>query len=763
MTDKLKERALEYHRYPTPGKIAITPTTPLATQQDLALAYSPGVAAACDSIVDAPETVAELTCRSNLVAVITNGTAVLGLGAIGPLAAKPVMEGKGVLFKKFSGIDVFDIEIDELDPDKFVDIVASLEPTFGGINLEDIKAPECFEIERKLRERMGIPVFHDDQHGTAIIVGAAILNGLRYVDKAIQDVKLVTSGAGAAALACLDMLVSMGITKDNITVTDIRGVVYEGRAEEMDEWKARYARDTDARTLADIIDGADVFLGLSAPNVLKPEMVKRMAERPLILALANPDPEILPAVAKSARPDLVIATGRSDYPNQVNNVLCFPFIFRGALDVGATEINEEMKLACVRALADLAMAESSDLVAKAYGEEPTRFGADYLIPKPFDPRLILQIAPAVARAAMKSGVATRPIDDFDAYARRLTEFVFRSGMIMRPIFELAKEHPQRLVYAEGEGRRVLAAAQQVVDEGLARPILIGRPAVIEKRIKQLSLRMRPGHDVELVNILSDERHEAHWEEYRRLLGRRGASPDYAKTIARTQATAVAALMLHSGEADAMLCGTVGRFEDHLKHIEGVIGTGQGVKTFSALTALILPSGSFFICDTHVTDDPTAEEIAEMTILAADEVRTFGITPKVALVSRSNFGTHDAPSSLKMRKALSILREIAPELEVDGEMHADAALSENIRKAALPDTTLSGQANLLIMPNAEAANIAYNLLKMLGGGVSIGPLLIGAARSAHIVAQSVTVRGLVNMSALAATRVFARRTARQGPL
>ena len=762
MDDKLKERALQYHRYPTPGKIAITPTKPLATQQDLALAYSPGVAAACESIVETPATVADLTCRSNLVAVITNGTAVLGLGAIGPLAAKPVMEGKGVLFKNFSGIDVFDIEIDELDPDKFVDIVASLEPTFGGINLEDIKAPECFEIEQKLRERMGIPVFHDDQHGTAIIVGAAILNGLRYVDKAIQDVKLVTSGAGAAALACLDMLVSMGIAKENITVTDIRGVVYEGRTEEMDEWKARYARDTDARTLADIIDGADVFLGLSAPNVLKPDMVKRMADRPLILALANPVPEILPRVAKSARSDSVIATGRSDYPNQVNNVLCFPFIFRGALDVGATEINEEMKLACVRALADLAMAEPSELVAKAYGEAPTRFGADYLIPKPFDPRLILQIAPAVARAAMESGVATRPIDDFDSYEQRLTEFVFRSGMIMRPIFELAKEHPQRLVYAEGEGRRVLTAAQQVVDEGLARPILIGRPAVIEKRMKQLSLRMRPGHDVELVNILSDKRHKSYWEEYRRLLGRKGASPEYAKTITRTQATAMAALMLHSGEADAMLCGTVGRFTDHLKHIEGVIGLREGFRDFSALTALILPSGSFFICDTHVTHDPTAEEIAEMTILAADEVRAFGITPKAALLSRSNFGTYDGPSSLKMRKALSILREIAPELEVDGEMHADAALSENIRKAALPDTTLSGQANLLVMPNAEAANIAYNLLKMLGGGVSIGPLLLGAARSAHIVTQSVTVRGLVNMSALAATRAFARRTAHQAP-
>ncbi len=594
-------------------------------------------------------------------------------------------------------------------------------------------------------------------------MGAALINALRLVEKGIDKVKLVTSGAGAAALACLDMLVSMGMPKENITVTDIRGVVYAGRKEEMDPWKERYAKDTDARTLNDIIEGADVFLGLSAPKVLKREMVKRMANSPIIFALANPVPEILPNVAKAARPDAIIATGRSDFPNQVNNVLCFPFIFRGALDVGATDINEEMKIAAARALAELAMAESSELVAKAYGDAPMRFGPEYLIPKPFDPRLILEVAPAVAKAAMDSGVATRRIEDFEAYEQHLIEFVFKSGLVMKPIFELAKQHPRRLVYAEGEERRVLQAAQQIVDEGLAKPILVGRPAVIEKRMQQLGLRMRPGHDVEFVNILSDRRFRAFWEEYRRLTGRKGASPEYAKTVVRTQPTAVAALMVRRGEADAMICGSVGRFKDHLVHMEDIIGKREGVRDFSALAALILPSGTFFVCDTHVTQEPTAEEIAEMTVLAAREVSAFGITPKAALLSRSNFGTHDGPSAKKMREALKLLREIAPELEVDGEMHADAALSEKIRLAVLPDSILTGQANLLVMPNADAANIAYNLLKILGGGVSIGPLLLGAAHSAHVVTQSITVRGLVNMSALAVTRTLPVDTTRQAPL
>jgi malate dehydrogenase (oxaloacetate-decarboxylating)(NADP+) len=752
MTEKLDERALNYHRLPVPGKLAIAATKPLSTQADLALAYSPGVAAACEAIAATPAEASELTAKGNLVAVVSNGTAVLGLGSIGPLAAKPVMEGKAVLFKKFSGIDVFDIEVDETEIDAFVDIVASLEPTFGGINLEDIKAPECFEIERKLKERMGIPVFHDDQHGTAIIVGAAVLNGMRLVGKNIEDVKLVSSGAGAAALACLPQLVSMGMSKENIVVTDIHGVVYKGRKEEMDPWKSEFAIDTEARTLGDVIDGADVFLGLSAPGVLTPELAKRMAPQPLILALANPDPEIAPEVAKRARPDAIIATGRSDYPNQVNNVLCFPFIFRGALDVGATEINEAMKLACVQALADLAMAETSELVSKAYGGQPAPFGPENLIPKPFDPRLIIKIAPAVASAAMESGVATRPIEDFDAYYQKLTAFVFRSGLLMKPIFDAARRTPARLVYAEGEERRVLQAAQQVIDERIAEPILVGRRNVIEMRIKQLGLRMQPGKDFELVNIHKDRRFRDYWSEYHGLTGRHGTSPDEAKAVIRTQHTAVAALMMQRGEADAMLCGTVGRFSQHLKHVEDIIGKAVGIRAFSTLIGLILPSGTFFICDSHVTQDPSAEEIAEMTLLAAEEVRRFGTVPKVALLSRSNFGTSDSPTAMKMREAVHILAGQAPDLEVDGEMHADAALSESIRKAVLPDSRLSGQANLLIMPNVDAANIAYNLLKMLGGGVTLGPILVGAAKSVHVVTQSATVRGLVNMSALAVAGV-----------
>jgi len=756
MTDKFAEAAIAYHAASPPGKLAIAATKPLATQRDLALAYSPGVAFACDAIVEDPAEAFRLTARGNLVAVITNGTAVLGLGHIGALAAKPVMEGKAVLFKKFSGIDVFDIEVDELDPDRFVDIVASLEPTFGGINLEDIKAPECFDIEQKLRARCNIPVFHDDQHGTAIIVCAAILNGLRHVEKRIEDAQVVVSGAGAAALACLDLLVHMGLPRENITVTDILGVVYKGRNELMDKWKERYARETSARTLAEVIPGADVFLGLSAPGVLKADMVKQMGTRPLILALANPTPEIMPKIAKKARPDAIICTGRSDYPNQVNNVLCFPFIFRGALDVGATVINEEMKIACVRAIADLAMAESSELVAKAYGEAPMRFGPEYLIPKPFDPRLITEIAPAVARAAMESGVATRPIADLDGYRQSLSQFVFRSGLVMKPIVDAARNACSRVVYAEGEDRRVLRAAQQVIDEGIARPILVGRANVIRDRIRQLGLRMQPEKDVEICNILSDERFVDYWETYHAIMGRDGVTPEIAKTVVRSDSTVVAAIMAHRGEADAMLCGTVGRFDTHLAHVEHVIGKREGVRDFSAMTVLILPSGTFFIADTHVSSDPNAEELAEMAVLAADEVRSFGITPKVALVSRSNFGSVRTPSAVKMRRAVELLRSMAPELEVDGEMQADAALSEAIRSERLEATGYGGAANLLIMPNVDAANIAHNLLKMLGGGVSIGPILVGGARQAHVLSQSVTVRGLVNMTALASARAASAR-------
>jgi malate dehydrogenase (oxaloacetate-decarboxylating)(NADP+) len=751
MADKLAQSALNYHSAKPAGKLAVVATKPLATQQDLALAYSPGVAFACDAIAGDPREASRLTARGNLVAVITNGTAVLGLGNIGALASKPVMEGKAVLFKKFSGIDVFDIEVDELDPERFVDIVASLEPTFGGINLEDIKAPECFEIEGKLRERMSIPVFHDDQHGTAIIVSAAILNGLRLVEKPIEEVTLVASGAGAAALACLDLLVHLGMRRENITVCDILGVVYEGRNEQMDRWKSRYARDTEARTLGDVIGGADVFLGLSAPDVLKGDMVKSMADRPLILALANPNPEILPKVAKRARPDAIMCTGRSDYPNQVNNVLCFPFIFRGALDVGATDINEAMKIASVKAIADLAMAESSEVVAQAYGDTPMRFGPDYLIPKPFDPRLITEIAPAVAKAAMDSGVATRPIEDWDAYRQSLTEFVFRSGMVMKPIMDAARQRLQRVVYAEGEDRRVLRAAQQIIDEGVARPILVGRANVIRDRIKRLGLRMSPGEDVEVCNILRDDRFNEYWNNYHELMGRNGVTPEIAKAAVRSDGTVVAAIMLHRGEADAMICGTVGRFDYQLSHVRNIIGLRVGVRDFSALTALILPSGTFFICDTHVTQDPSAEELAEMALLAADEVRSFGITPKVALVSRSNFGSNTSPASTKMRRAVELLHSMAPGLDADGEMQADAALSEVIRQERLPGTAFTGQANLLVMPTVDAANIAHNLLKMLGGGVSIGPILLGGERQAHVLSQTVTVRGLVNMTALACAR------------
>jgi malate dehydrogenase (oxaloacetate-decarboxylating)(NADP+) len=745
--DELRDIALEYHRQPTPGKLAIVATKPLANQRDLALAYSPGVAAACQAIVADPAEAATVTARANLVAVITNGTAVLGLGAIGPLAAKPVMEGKAVLFKKFAGIDVFDIELAERDPDKLVEIVAALEPTFGGINLEDIKAPECFEIERKLRERLKIPVFHDDQHGTAIIVAAAILNALRVVGKPLNGIKLVVSGAGAAALACLDLLVDLGVKLDNIWVTDIAGVVYKGRKQEMDPRKERYARATDARALGDVIAGADVFLGLSAPRVLKPEMVAKMGQQPIILALANPVPEIMPEEVKAVRPDAIIATGRSDYPNQVNNVLCFPFIFRGALDVGATQINEAMKVAAVKALADLAMAEASDIVVAAYGGEAPAFGPENLIPKPFDPRLILQVAPAVARAAMDSGVATRPIADFNAYRQRLSQFVFRSGLAMTPVFARAKTDPKRVVYAEGEEERVLRAAQAVLDEDLAKPILIGRSEVVETRLQRLGLRMKPGRDFELVNPQSDPRYPEYWKLYHSIMERRGISPDFARTVVRTRNTLIAALMVRRGEADAMLCGTIGQFQRHLRHVVNVVGQDPRVHQVAALNLLILPKGTFFIVDTHVSPDPSAEAIAEMTILAAHEVRRFGIEPKVALLSHSNFGSADTSTAVKMREALALIQRRAPELEVDGEMHGDAAVSEDIRNQIFPNSRLKGSANLLVMPTIDAANIAFNLLKTLGDGLSVGPMLLGVARPAHILTPSVTVRGIVNMTAL----------------
>ncbi|MDX2103755.1 MAG: NADP-dependent malic enzyme [Alphaproteobacteria bacterium] len=756
MPEDVRQAALDYHRAAPAGKIAVVATKPLNTQRDLALAYTPGVAAACEAIVENPSEAASLTARGNLVAVITNGTAVLGLGAIGPLAAKPVMEGKGVLFKKFAGIDVFDIEINETDPAKLVEIIASLEPSFGGINLEDIKAPECFEIEARLRERMAIPVFHDDQHGTAIIVSAAILNGLRVVGKDLKQVKLVTSGAGAAAIACLDLLVDLGLPIENIWVTDIAGVVWKGRNELMDPRKERYSQVTDARTLAEVIGGADVFLGLSAPRVLKPEMVAAMAAKPLILALANPTPEILPEEIKSVRDDAVIATGRSDYPNQVNNVLCFPFIFRGALDVGATTINEAMKVACVKAIADLAMAEPSEIVAKAYGDQPLTFGKDFLIPKPFDPRLIVEVAPAVAKAAMDSGVATRPIADLDAYKQRLTQFVFRSGLVMRPVFERAKNDPRRVAFAEGEDERVLRAVQTALDDRLARPILIGRPDVIERRIARLGLRMRIGTDVEVTNPENDRRYNAYWSAYHELMERRGVTEDDARMIMRTNTTAIAAMMVRRGEADALIAGCAGRFAVHVRTVEEVLGRAPGVSGFAGLSVLILPRGTFFVCDTHVRLDPTAPEIAEMTLLAAEEVRRFGLQPKVALVSHSNFGRSDHPSATKLRDALALIEKAAPGLEVDGEMQADAALSEEIRRQIFPHSRLKGQANLLVMPNADAANITFATLRVLGDGLSIGPILLGGAAAAHVVGASVSVRGLVNMTAVAVTHAQSRR-------
>ncbi len=748
MQDELSKNALEYHRLPKPGKIEIMPTKPLATQRDLALAYSPGVAAACEAIVANPAEARNLTARGNLVAVITNGTAVLGLGAIGPLAAKPVMEGKAVLFKKFAGIDVFDIEVNELDPDKLVDIIASLEPTFGGINLEDIKAPECFYVERKLRERMKIPVFHDDQHGTSIIVGAAVVNGLRVVGKKINEIKLVASGAGAAALACLDMLVALGVKMENIIVTDIAGVVYEGRTELMDDNKTRYAKKTSARSLSDVIEGADIFLGLSAGGVLKQDMVKRMAAKPIILALANPTPEILPEEINAVRDDAIIATGRSDYPNQVNNVLCFPFIFRGALDVGATTINEAMKLAAVHAIADLAHAEQSDIVATAYGESATGFGADYLIPKPFDPRLIVKIAPAVAQAAMDSGVATNPITDMKGYTESLNEFVYHSGLVMKPVFARAKQAPKRVVFAEGEDPRVLQAVQVIVDEKLARPMLVARPAVINARLEKLGLRIRPDVDFDLINPESDGRHREYWKTYYDIMQRRGVSEEYAKRETRRRTSLIAALLVHHGEADAMICGTFGQYQLHLSFIQDVLGLKPGVHRPATMNMLLHPKGTFFIGDTYINANPTAQEIAEMTILAAEELRRFGMAPKVALLSHSSFGSVDTPSSLKMREALVLINKLEPQLEVDGEMHGDAAMSEEIRSQVFPNSRLKGRANLLIMPTLDAANIAFNLIKVMGDGITVGPILLGMNKPAHILTPTATVRRIVNMTALA---------------
>jgi malate dehydrogenase (oxaloacetate-decarboxylating)(NADP+) len=740
-------QALDYHEFPRPGKLAISPTKPLANQHDLALAYSPGVAEACLAIVEDARNVSRYTARGNLIAVVSNGTAVLGLGNIGPLAAKPVMEGKAVLFKKFAGIDVFDIEVAETDPEKLADIIAALEPSFGAINLEDIKAPDCFVLEELLRARMKIPVLHDDQHGTAIVVGATVLNALRCVGKAIEDIRIVSTGGGAAGIACLNLLLSLGARRENVLLIDHQGVVYAGRREEMTPQKEAYARETTARTLADAIPGADLFLGLSAPRILTPAMVKTMADRPIILALANPVPEIMPDLAKAARPDAIVATGRSDFPNQVNNLLCFPFIFKGALDVGATAINEEMKIACVRALADLAMQESSEIVARAYGGEDLVFGPEYLIPRPFDPRLLVELAPAVAQAAMDSGVATRPIDDFDGYREKLARFVYRSQLLMKPVFDGAKRDPRRVVYAEGEDERVLRAVQTILHERLAKPILIGRPDIVQQRCQHLGLKIRAGADFELINPESYPLYEDYWRLYHRLMERRGVSPDAARAILRTNTTAIAAVMLKRDEADAMLCGTYGQYGWHLRYVLNVLDKKK-VGTLAALSGLVLTSGIYFFADTYVNPEPGAGELAEIALLAAEEVRRFGITPKVALISHSNFGNADDAAAQKMREVVRLLRERAPDLELEGEMHADAAISEDIRARIFPNALLKGAANLLIMPSLDAANAAFNLAKVLAEGLPVGPMLLGVHQPAHIVTPSVTSRGLVNMTALA---------------
>ncbi|MBL4598815.1 MAG: NADP-dependent malic enzyme [Rhizobiaceae bacterium] len=749
-TSDLEEAALHFHKYPKPGKLEIQATKPLGNQRDLALAYSPGVAAPCLAIEKDPLLAADYTARANLVAVISNGSAVLGLGNIGPLAAKPVMEGKAVLFKKFAGIDVFDIEIDANTVEEMVNVISAVEPTFGGINLEDIKAPECFEVERQLRAKMDIPVFHDDQHGTAIIVAAAIVNGLEIAGKKLEDIKIVASGAGAASLACLNLLVEMGVKRENILVNDREGTVYKGRNPgTMDEWKAVYAQETDCRTLGDCMPGADVFLGLSAPNVLKPEMVMAMADKPMIMALANPDPEILPEIASELRPDAMICTGRSDYPNQVNNVLCFPFLFRGALDVSASAINEEMKMAAVRAIAELAREESSDLVAEAYGGEAPTFGRDYLIPSPFDPRLILRIAPAVAKAAMDSGVARRPIEDMDAYLERLNRFVYRSGLVMKPLFSAAKAGPEtRVIFAEGEDERVMRATQVLLEDGIAKPILIGRPKIIEHRLKQYGLKIRPGVDFECINPEKDDRYRDYVETYAELACRAGVSTEAARTIVRTDNTVIACVALKRGDADAVICGLEGRYTKHLRHVSTIIGKAEGVHDFSAMSLLITQKFATFFADTYVNEVHTAEELAEMSILCAREIERFGIKPSVALVSHSNFGSRDSESALKMREALELIRKADPDLEVDGEMHADSALSRTLRENIMPSSTIKGEANLLIFPNLDSANISLNVAKVMTNGLHIGPILLGAAAPAHILAPFVTTRGVVNVTALA---------------
>ncbi|MFC0284653.1 NADP-dependent malic enzyme [Camelimonas abortus] len=748
LSSDLRSGALVYHSHPRPGKLAIKATKPLGNQRDLALAYSPGVAAACEAIHADPAEAARYTIRQNLVAVISNGTAVLGLGDIGPLAAKPVMEGKAVLFKKFAGIDVFDIEVAEKDPERLVNVIAALEPTFGGINLEDIKAPECFEIEERLRERMSIPVFHDDQHGTAIIVGAAVTNGLALAGKKIDEIKIVASGAGAAALACLNLLVSLGARRENIWVTDIEGVVHEGRPTLMDRWKAKFAQKTDARTLDDVIGGADVFLGVSAGGVLRPHMLQKMAPRPLILALANPDPEIMPDEAQKARPDAMICTGRSDFPNQVNNVLCFPFIFRGALDVAATTINEEMKLAAVHAIAALAREAPSDIVASSFGGDVQPFGPRSLIPNPFDPRLILRIAPAVAKAAMDTGVATRPLPDLEAYAESLTRFVFRSGFVMKPLISRARANPKRVIYAEGEDERVLRAVQALSEEGFARPILVGRPAVVEARIRRFGLTIRQGVDFELTNPEDDPRYRDYVATYIEVAGRKGITPDAARTLVRTNNTVIAALAVRRGDADAMICGLEGRFQSRLRHIADIIGLKPGVQDMAAVSLVITSKGPFFIADTHVRNDPDAEELAEMAIACASHVRRFGMEPQIAMVSHSDFGSSDSPSARKMRAALELVRERAPDLVIDGEMAADTALSRDVRDRVYPNSTLTDSANVLIMPNLDAANIAFQMTKAVADALPVGPILIGPARPAHILTPSVTARGIVNLTAIA---------------
>ena len=764
-TDPLRESSLRYHRQSPPGKLEITPTKPMANQLDLAQAYSPGVAHPCMEIKANPDTAAEYTARANLVAVVTNGSAVLGLGAIGPLAAKPVMEGKAVLFKKFAGIDVFDLELDESDPQKLIETIARLEPTFGAINLEDIKAPECFIVERELNERMNIPVFHDDQHGTAIVVSAAIRNGLRLIDKDIKDIKLVATGGGAASLACLDLLVDLGLSKDNILLSDLDGVVHEGRKEDMNEFKSRYARKTKMRKLSEAIVGADVFLGLSGPNVLDADMVRSMADKPLILALANPTPEILPEVALEANPNAIVATGRSDYPNQVNNVLCFPFIFRGALDVGATIINKEMKLACVAAIADLAMRESTDVVASAYVGESLNFGPEYLIPKPFDPRLIVEVSLATAKAAMDSGVASRPIGDLSAYRARLQNFSYRGTMFMQPVIEIAKKDRERLVYAEGENKTVLRAVQGVVDEGIADPILIGRRKAVLANIESLGLRIQPGKDFELVDPQDDPRYRDYWELYHSLVCRNGVSVSAARDVIRTNTTAIAACMVVRGEADAMICGAVGRFDHHLQDIIEIVGSRSAGQRISSMSVLILPSGPLFIADTHISIDPTAEHIADTTLACVDRIRDFGLIPKVALLSHSNFGSSKAPQARKMRDVLKLMVERAPTLEIDGEMHASTALNQPIRDSLDPNSSLKGAANLLIMPDLDAANISMELLRAVNDALLIGPVLSGTKLPAHIVTPSSSAKGIFNMSAIAVSDVWRgkNRVANQDPV